>query len=61
MNNCHIYDEDCSACFAHYKILSEKKGNGQFRGKSYMTPADKTKQKATVEKKLSGGRSPTLV
>lgn len=34
------------------------KWNGQFRGKLYVTPADKGKQKAIVEKKPSGGWAP---
>ncbi|XP_050897713.1 uncharacterized protein LOC127104575 [Lathyrus oleraceus] len=54
---CWIYDEDNRARSAHYKSLSEKKGKGQFRGNLYVTPPGKGKQKATIEKKPSGGSS----
>ncbi|XP_050920304.1 uncharacterized protein LOC127137941 [Lathyrus oleraceus] len=59
--NCQIYDEDCRAYSAHYKSLIEKKGKGQFRGKSYVTPTDKGKHKSIIEKKPSGGGAFTSV
>lgn len=61
VNRCQIYDEDCKARYAHYKSLSDKKVKEEFRGKLYVNPADKGKQKATVEKKLSGGEASASV
>lgn len=56
-----IYDEDRKAQSAHYKSLSEKKGKGQFRGKPYVTPTDKGKQKTSYGKKTSGGVAPAFI
>ncbi|XP_050876727.1 uncharacterized protein LOC127080451 [Lathyrus oleraceus] len=61
VNKSRIYDEDRKAQFAHYKSLSEKKGKGQFRGKPYVTPVDKGKQKASYGKKTSGGGAPASI
>ena len=55
MNKSRIFDEDSKARFTHYKNLNEKKGNGQFRGKPYVTPADKGKQKVAFDRRPSGG------
>lgn len=43
MNKCRIHDEDNMAISAHYKIASEKNNGKQYRGKSYVTSADKEK------------------
>ncbi|XP_050908927.1 uncharacterized protein LOC127122669 [Lathyrus oleraceus] len=61
VNKSRIYDEDSRARSAHYKSISEKKGNGQFRGKPYVTPADKGKQKTSDGKNTSGGGVPASV
>ena len=55
VNKSRIFYEDSKARFTHYKNLSEKKGNGRFRGKPYVTPVDKGKQKATFDRRPSGG------
>ncbi|XP_050919848.1 uncharacterized protein LOC127137429 [Lathyrus oleraceus] len=49
------------AAHAGLKSLSEKKGKRHFRGKLYVTPADKGKQKASDGKKTSGGGAPASV
>ncbi|XP_050910061.1 uncharacterized protein LOC127123928 [Lathyrus oleraceus] len=61
VNKSRIYNEDNRARSAYYKSHSEKKGKGQFRGKPYVTPADKGKQKASDGKKTSGGGAPTSI
>lgn len=55
VNKCRIFDEDNRARSAHYKSLNEKKGKNQYRGKSFSAPANKRKQKASYEKRTSGG------
>ncbi|XP_050908293.1 uncharacterized protein LOC127121912 [Lathyrus oleraceus] len=45
MNKCSIYDEDSRVISSHYKSSSKKKSENQFRGKPYVTPADKRKKK----------------
>ncbi|XP_050889646.1 uncharacterized protein LOC127094932 [Lathyrus oleraceus] len=56
VNKSRIYDEDSRESVAHYKSLHDKKGKGQFRGKSY-----DCKKKAGNGKKPSGGGSHTPV
>ncbi|XP_050889267.1 uncharacterized protein LOC127094482 [Lathyrus oleraceus] len=56
VNKSRIYDDDRCESTAHYKSLYDKKGNGQFRGKSY-----DGKKKAGDGKKPSEGGSHTLV
>ena len=46
VSSCRIYEEDTKA---HYKILKERKGKQQDRGKPYSAPADKSKQKMNDE------------
>ncbi|XP_050888735.1 uncharacterized protein LOC127093882 [Lathyrus oleraceus] len=58
VNKCRIYDKDCRACSAHYKSVSERKGNNKYREKSYSAPANKGKHRATDEKSPSGGETP---
>lgn len=41
VNKCMIYDEDCKAHSTHYKSISERKGNNQYRGKLYSALANK--------------------
>lgn len=57
VNKYRIYDEDSRVHSAHYKSLTEKKGNNQYYGKMYNVPADKGKQKALDEKRPSGGET----
>ncbi|XP_050896156.1 uncharacterized protein LOC127102878 [Lathyrus oleraceus] len=52
-----IYDEDCRACSAHYKSVSERKGRDQYHGKSYSPPAERGKQSVVDEKNPSGGET----
>ena len=61
VNKSRIYDEDSRDNVAYYKALHDKKGKGKFRGKSYVTSADKGKQKAGDDKKPSGGGASTPV
>ncbi|XP_050896449.1 uncharacterized protein LOC127103225 [Lathyrus oleraceus] len=61
VNKSRIYDEDSRSRSAYYKSISEKKGNGKFRGKPYVTPVDKGKQKASDGKKTSGEGDPASV
>ncbi|XP_050876056.1 uncharacterized protein LOC127079724 [Lathyrus oleraceus] len=61
VNKSRIYDEDNRTRSAYYKSISEKKWKGQFRGKPYVTPVDKGKQKALDGKKTSGGGPPASV
>ncbi|XP_050916427.1 serine/arginine-rich splicing factor RS2Z33-like [Lathyrus oleraceus] len=56
VNKSRIYDEDSRESVAHYKSLYDKKGKGQFRGKSY-----DGKKKVGDGKKPSGGGSHTPV
>ncbi|XP_058733949.1 cold shock protein 1-like [Vicia villosa] len=53
-----IYDEDSRKSDAYYKSLNDRKGKGQFRGKSY---ADKGKQKTDYYMKPSGGGATILI
>lgn len=61
VNKCKLFYEDSKAKSSYYKNLSEKKGKGKFRGKSYVTPTNKGKQEATSKEKPSGGGDPTSV
>lgn len=61
VNKCIIYDEDSRVWSLYYKNLSEKKGKDKNHGKPYNTPADKGKQKAYDEKKISGGGTPASI
>ncbi|XP_050918400.1 uncharacterized protein LOC127135807 [Lathyrus oleraceus] len=56
VNKSRIYDKDSHESAAHYKSLHDKKGKGQFQGKSY-----DGKKKDGDGKKSSGGGSHTPV
>ena len=58
MNGCRIYEEDTKS---HYKMVSDKRGKQQNRGKPYSAPAGKGKLKAKEGKKPSGGEASTGV
>lgn len=62
VNMCKIYDEDSRARVAHYKNLSEKRGNQRHRGTPYSAPANKGKQRVIDGKKpRRGGISPNPI
>lgn len=42
---------------AHYKSVSERKGNNRYCGKLYSAPTDKGKHKASYEENLSRGET----
>jgi len=48
VSSCRIYEEDTKA---HYKVLKERKGKQQDRGKPYSAPADKGKQRVNDERR----------
>lgn len=56
VNGYRIYEEDTKT---HYKMVSEKRGKQQNRGKPYSAPADKGKLKSREGKKPSGGDAST--
>ena len=45
VNKSRIYDEDSMESASYYKSLNDKKRKGQFRGKPYVSPNEKGKQK----------------
>ena len=54
VNKSQVYNEECRARFTHFQNLTDKKSEGNFGGKSYVTSADKGKRKASYEGRLSG-------
>ena len=58
VNKSRIYNEDSRESVSYYKNLNDRKGKGQFRGKSY---DDKRKQQAGYCKKSSGGEASTPI
>ena len=58
VNGCRIYEEDTKS---HYKMVNDKRGKQQNRGKPYSVPAGKGKLKAKEGKKPSGGEASTGV
>ncbi|PNX88317.1 cellular nucleic acid-binding protein [Trifolium pratense] len=58
---CRIYEETSQARSDHYKAIGERKHNGSNRGKPYdkLKVDQEDKQKATYEREISGGGSPS--
>jgi len=48
VSSCRIYKEDTKA---HYKIMKERKGKQQDRGKPYSAPTDKSKKEVNNERR----------
>ncbi|XP_050919045.1 uncharacterized protein LOC127136541 [Lathyrus oleraceus] len=57
VNKCMIYDKGCMAHFVHYKSVSKRKGNNQYRGKPYSALDEKGKQRDSDEKNPSVGET----
>jgi len=57
-SSCRIYEEDTKA---HYKVLKERKGKQQDRGKPYSAPADKGKQRVNDERRPKKNEVPAEI
>lgn len=55
VNKCMIFDKDTKAISTRYKIINDRKGKGQDRGKPYVSPTYKGKKKVAGENEKSGG------
>ena len=58
MSSCRIYEEDTKA---HYKVMKERKGKQQDRGKPYSAPTDKSKKEVNDERRPQKKAAPAEI